>query len=478
MRIGQRVLVQLIIFGVVAIVSGLIMVFGYIRLPARWFGLGQYTVTVELPTAAGLYETGNVTYRGTEVGRVTEVHLTDTGVAAVLSLRSDISIPSDLDAYVRSHSAAGEQYVALLPRNATSRPLENGDVIPLSRSAVPPDVNSLLDATNRGLQAIPRADLKTVIDESYTAVGGLGPEIARIVKGSTQLASDARAHLEAITQLIDQTSPVLAAQADTADEISSWASHLRVVTGELRSQDVSVAGVLERGGPAMGEVQGLMERLQPTLPIVLANLVAIGQVAITYQAAIEQLLVLMPQSTAALQATIISSLNTKQDYKGSFLDFNLNINLPPPCTTGYLPAQQQRPPSFEDYPDRPAGDLYCRVPQDSPFNVRGARNYPCQNVPGKRAPTVSLCESDAEYVPLNDGFNWKGDPNATLSGQDVPQAPAPTGRPPGPDAPIAVAEYDPATGTYLGPDGRVYTQRDLSQNGGGQTWQSMMVPPN
>ena len=116
-------------------------------------------------------------------------------------------------------------------------------------------------------------------------------------------------------------------------------------------------------------------------------------------------------------------MNTKQDYKGQYLSFNLNLNLPPPCTTGFLPAQQQRVPAFEDYPERPAGDLYCRVPQESPFNVRGARNIPCETVPGKRAPTVKLCESDEEYVPLNDGNNWKGDPNATLSGQDIPQLP-------------------------------------------------------
>ena len=86
--------------------------------------------------------------------------------------------------------------------------------------------------------------------------------------------------------------------------------------------------------------------------------------------------------------------NTKQtrrrrdfNLRAHFLDFNLNLNVPPPCTTGYLPPQQQRSPAFEDYPDRPPGDLYCRVPQDSPFNVRGARNIPCVTVPGKRAPT-------------------------------------------------------------------------------------------
>ena len=42
-------------------------------------------------------------------------------------------------------------------------------------------------------------------------------------------------------------------------------------------------------------------------------------------------------------------------------------------------------PTSRTIPDRPAGDVYCRVPQDSPFNVRGARNMPCETVPGKRA---------------------------------------------------------------------------------------------
>ncbi len=124
------------------------------------------------------------------------------------------------------------------------------------------------------------------------------------------------------------------------------------------------------------------------------------------------------------------------------------------------------------------------MPQDSPFNIRGARNYPCLTVPGKRAPTVKMCESNEKYVPLNDGYAWKGDPNATLSGQAVPQRPPGAAPPPGAPAaaknppPIAPAEYDPSTGNYVGPDGRVYNQSNLSQAAPKhQTWQSMLVPP-
>ena len=65
-----------------------------------------------------------------------------------------------------------------------------------------------------------------------------------------------------------------------------------------KTHDQDVAGLLDNGGPAFGEARQLIERLQPTLPIVLANLVSVGQVALTYQANIEQLLVLLPQVTA------------------------------------------------------------------------------------------------------------------------------------------------------------------------------------
>jgi phospholipid/cholesterol/gamma-HCH transport system substrate-binding protein len=254
------------------------------------------------------------------------------------------------------------------------------------------------------------------------------------------------------------------------------------VTTQLQTHDRAVAHVVDNGGGAADAVRQLVDRVKPTLPVVLANLVSVGQVAVTYHDGIEQLLVLFPQVVSAAQAGLVANVNTKQDYKGQYLSFNLNINLPPPCTTGFLPAQQQRSAVFEDAPDRPAGDLYCRVPQDSPFNVRGARNIPCETVLGKRAPTVKMCDSDEAYVPLNDGFNWKGDPNATLSGQAIPQLPpepaVPAAPPPVAVAPIAVAEYDPATGSYVGPDGRRYTQSNLSQGvPADKTWQTMLLPP-
>ena len=477
MILNRQARIQLIIFTVIALTALTVMGLRYMKLPAKLFGVGHYVVDVELPRTGGLYETANVTYRGSKVGRVQAVRLSDSGVIAELSLKSGIDIPSDLKAEVHSQSAIGEQYVELLPRNATSPPLRDGDVIAMSNTSVPTDINGVLDSVRTGLQAIPRGNLKTVIDESYTAVGGLGAELSAIVDGTATLALDARKNLDPLLALIDDVGPVIASQTQTSQAITGWASQVATVTRQLAAQDAAVSGILEDGGPALDDTRQLVERLQPTLPILLANLVSVAEVGLVYRDGIEQLLVLLPQLVAIEQGSFLANVNTKQDYIGAYLSFNLNLNLPPTCTTGYLPAQQTRSAALVDYPERAPGELYCRVPQDSPFNVRGARNLPCETRPGKRAATVKLCESDEEYVPLNDGYNWKGDPNATVTGQDIPHMPPGTPPQTPPPPPMAGLLYDPATGGYVGPDGRRYIQSDLAQDAPTeQTWQSMLLP--
>lgn len=472
-RLTRTVRIQLVILAVVTLVAGGVMTFGFLKVPAL-LGIGRYTVTVDMPAAGGLYPTSVVTYRGTEVGRVRSVDVTPDGVRAVLTMDSAVPIPAPVTAAVHSRSAIGEQFLELTPQDAGSRTLHDGDVIPEAQVAIPPDIAGLLDATNKALAAIPQDNLRTVVDEANTAVAGLGPELGRIIDGSTALAIEADKARDSISALIDQSPSVLDSQVRTSDSIAAWAAHMASITGQLKASDASLVSLLSRGGPALREGQALFDRIAPALPVLLANMSNLGDIALAYRADIEQLLVLFPQGTAVMSAIAAPNAGTKQDYRGIYLDFNLNLNMPPPCNAGFLPVQQQRSPAAVDAPDRPAGELYCRVPQDSPLNVRGVRNIPCETNPGKRAATVEMCESDEQYVPLNDGWNWKGDPNATLSGQDVPQYPRNDSTAAAPQ--ITPTPYDPATGEFLAPDGRQYAQADVADSGE-KTWQSMLVPP-
>lgn len=409
LRLHRKVWIQLAVLAAVTLLACGIMALSFMKLPETLFGIGQYTVTVQIPASGGLYPTSLVTYRGTEIGRVQSVDVTPAGVRAVLALDSDTPVPSAVDASVHSRSAIGEQYVELTLKPGAgefSPPLREGDVIDIGDVRLPADIGPLLDAANRALKAIPPDNLRTVVEESDTAIGGLGPDLSRIVDGSTSLAIDAGKTIDPLTRLIDQSLPVLDSQVRTSDSIAAWAQRMAVLTGQMKAQDAAFRDLLVQSGPGLDEGRQLFDRVAPALPVLLANLTSLGQIAISYRADLEQLLVLVPQGTAAMSAIIAVNAGTPQDLRGAFLDFNLNINsaatvhhrIPARRSTA-LPLRRRRP-------ERPAADLYCRIPQDSDHNVRGIRNIPCETVPGKRAPTVEMCESDEQYVPSTTA--WPG----------------------------------------------------------------------
>ena len=150
-RLPRTVWIQLAILGAVTVIACGVMAFGFVNVPAL-LGIGRYNVTLDLPASGGLYPSSVVTYRGSEIGRVTSIDVTHDGVRAVLKLDSSTKVPSDVSAAVHSRSAVGEQFVELTPQSGTNddtaAPLRDGDVIPVGRTQIPPDIGGLLDATN------------------------------------------------------------------------------------------------------------------------------------------------------------------------------------------------------------------------------------------------------------------------------------------------------------------------------------------
>jgi phospholipid/cholesterol/gamma-HCH transport system substrate-binding protein len=109
----------------------------------------------------------------------------------------------------------------------------------------------------------------------------------------------------------------------------------------------------------------------------------------------------------ALFAAIITAANGEPQDEGAKLDFKVDVD-PPPCTTGFIPPPMIRTPADETLREIPT-DMYCKTAQNDAADVRGARNYPCQEFPGKRAPTVALCRDPKGYVPIVTN-PWRGPP--------------------------------------------------------------------
>lgn len=539
----RLVRVQLVIFTIASIIGLLVMVFTYLQAPTL-LGLGRITVTVELPDTGGLYRFSNVTYRGVEIGKVTAVNVTHTGAKATLSLATSPEVPAALHADVRSISAVGEQYIDLQPRNDAPPYLHDGSVIAMADTTIPQDVGPLLDQTSALIDSIPKEKLGQLLDESFRAFNGAGYDLGSLADSAAKLSADANAVADHSRDLVQDSAPLLDSQADTTDAIRTWAHSVAGLTGQLVTNDPQLRTLLRTGPGAAEEASRLLEQLKPTLPVLLANLSSVGQVLVTYRPDVEQVLVLFPPFLANL-------LSEAGDHNPTGIgqgDFTLSIADPPSCTVGFLPPNQWRSPADTTVIDTPK-NLYCKLPQDSPLAVRGARNYPCMGKPGKRAPTVEICDSDKPYEPLSMREHLLGpyplDPNLLAQGvppddriterdhifgpvegtppqtppapgapqQPPPGAPLPAEPPEGANSPappasapspapipptdtggaapaapsalrsnssrhqpsLAFAQYDPASGTYVTPDGQTYRRSDLATREAATTWQDLIL---
>jgi virulence factor Mce-like protein len=408
--------IQLITFAIASVIGMFVMVIYYVQAPTL-LGIGRITVTLELPGAGGLYRFSNVTYRGVQVGKVTAVVPTRAGAKATLSLDASPKIPADLQAQVRSVSAVGEQYVDLQPWNNAPPYLRDGSVIPVEKTTIPQPVGPMLDQTSALINSIPKNKIGALLDESFRALNGSGYNLGSLLDSSARVAGDANSISDRTRMLTEDTAPLLDSLAQTADSTRLWARSLAGVTEQIANDDNQVRTLLHTGPEAANEASRLLEQVKPTLPVLLANLTTIGQIGVTYHPSLEQLLVLLPPAIAELQAAQPSNNYTGLPIGG----FHFALADPPACTVGFLPPGSWRSPADTTTVDTPDG-LYCKLPQDSPLAVRGARNYPCMGHPGKRAPTVEICNSDKPFEPLAMRQHFAGpyplDPN--LISQGVP----------------------------------------------------------
>jgi virulence factor Mce-like protein len=577
--------IQLAIFAVVGFIGIIAMVLFYVQVPTL-LGLGRMTVTLELPATGGLYRFSNVTYRGVQVGKVTAVALTANSVEATLSLGSS-QIPADFracperpgppdqcGAYVLSVSAVGEQYVDLRPRTGSPPFLHNGSHIVVGDKGIPQAVGTMLDQVNALIKSLPKTKIGQLLDESFQAFNGAGYDLGSLSDSTSRISADANGVVDRTRTLTEDTGPLLDSQAKTADSVRTWARSLAGISDVVATDDSRLRTLLQNGPGAADEASRLLEQIKPTLPVLLANLTTIGQIGVTYHPSLEQLLVLLPPSVAYVQTG--ASFNHPDGWSKG--EFALTIDDPPICNVGFMPQSQWRSPADTSDIDTPDG-LYCKLPQDSPLSVRGARNYPCMGHPGKRAPTVEICNSDKPFMPLAMRQHVLGpsplDPNllaqgippddrvtanqrifGPIEGTPLPPGAVPRGTPPGPrganpppgtlgaaappapssanmstqaadfppiaplDVPaqgelpppplaaqspppgppppapvngaksqahpssfgtkasqpapsVAVAPYDPRTGRYVAPDGKLYQQSNLATSTAPKKWQDL-----
>ncbi|GAA2862143.1 MlaD family protein [Pseudonocardia halophobica] len=447
---------QLTALVIATVVGSLILGIVYLRVPDQ-LGIGNYTVTANFAEAGRLYEGAEVNYRGSSVGRVTAVRLSDTGVEADLRIDSGHDVPTTTRAEVHSLSAVGEQYVDLVPDNLDGPFLASGDTIPVSQTSTPVQIGPVLDQVNALVAKLPADDLNVVVNEAFDAFRGSGGDLQRIIDSGGTLLDAADANYAPTAQLLDDLRPVLGSVDEISPELRSLSADLASVTDQLRESDGDIRGLLTDGRPFAREVNGLLGDVRGTVPTLLANLVTVGGVLDTYEPNLAQALSVYP-ALATNGQTIV--LPNGEDHRAN-VDLDLALNSPPACTQGFVPADQWRDPA--DTSVAPPISAFCRLPADDVSGVRGARNTPCAEAPGTRAGTPMDCRGGGTrpVAPNNPPFAPGTALGSLLGDGSRPRT-------------------DPLGGRAIGPDGTPYYLRAVGEPTAPEeemTWQRLLLRP-
>jgi phospholipid/cholesterol/gamma-HCH transport system substrate-binding protein len=364
--IGRMARNQLIAFTAVTVLG-----IGYVG--ARYAGLADaiapsgYRVSVQLPETGGVYDGSEVTYRGTDVGKVSGLRLTGDGVDADLELNHGSRIPTDTLAVVADRSAVGEPYLDLQPRTSDGPYLHGGSTIARADTRTPLPPETLITSLDRLANSVPPDQLRTTVDELGKAFAGQGPRLHQLIDSGDKLIESAQANLPQTTALLRNARTVLTTQADSGSSIQAFSRNLDRLTATVKSSDGDLRKILQQGPVAADQVDQLLQQNRKAVPLMLANLLTGTQITTAHVSGIRQMLVLIPLEAAAADSVITPDDSIR-------LGLELNTESPPPCTTGYGGTVWRSPADIRLR--TPNTSAHCTASPSSGINVRGAQNVP------------------------------------------------------------------------------------------------------
>ncbi|CAM3453375.1 MCE family protein [Stackebrandtia soli] len=413
-----RLRLQIGIFGLVTLLGVSIVGVRYLG----WFD-SSYVIYVDTEETGGAYEHAAVAYRGVPVGKVGDVTLREDGARLQLLIRDDVRIPVDTAVVVAQRSAVGEQYVDLRPSTEDGPYLDEGAV--LSDVTVPLPIEILLSNLDQLLESVDPEDVAVVIDELGAAFSGNEDALARLVEASSGLVTQANEHLPQTIDLLRDTNTVLSTQLESADAIRTWANELAELTDTIAESDEDLRALVNTAPTATEEITDLIDDVDPSLGVLLGNLITVNGVMVRRLPGLETVLVTYPMTVAG------GFTVTPGDGTAHF-GLVLNFDNPPPCVY----SNSGVPYTCTD------GEL------GDGSAIRG-----WQNAPGPTGPTV-------QPVPL---------PGAADDGD---------GDEPGVPDSGETAAYDPSTGFLVDSNGvpiRLGTNGGQYQLAGDQSWKHLLL---
>lgn len=226
-----------------------------------WFGRDRSVeVTAYFEQTVGLYPQSDVRVLGVKVGEVTNVVPQGSTVRVDMTYEADRRVPADAKAVVVSPSVVSDRYVQLTPVYSGGPVLDDGATIPVSRTAVPVEVDQIFSSLNDLTLALgpdganQNGELSELLGVSADNLRGQGKNLnatLRNLSDAAETLSDGREDMFGTVRNLQEFTTALA-QAD--QQVEAFNDDLAEVSGQLDAEREELAAALRNLSVALEQV--------------------------------------------------------------------------------------------------------------------------------------------------------------------------------------------------------------------------------
>ncbi|WP_433672975.1 MCE family protein [Nocardia sp. CA-136227] len=331
-----------------------------------------YKVTVELVSSGGLLPGNDVTFRGSRVGKVSDVHVAGDGVAAVAEIDDSARIPLGGTVAVGRLSAAGEQYLDFRPDSDTGPYLHDGSLVERARTSVPVQIQSVFSNLGDLVGGMNPDRLTVIVDELDKALAGGPDRLRNMISGLSRAMAGLTDLLPQTRQLIENLEVIAGTTQHAQPDLGTLTKAGSVLFDQFASADQELRKLLQQGPGQLATLNGFISETQDPITNLVTNFVAVTRAAKLRAPAIAAL---FPALRAGSQALGVPA------HDGAY---NTLVDPwpRPSCDYQTIPVV----PTNVQADNRVRLYNYC-VTSDPALQVRGSANAPRPDVPDNGATT-------------------------------------------------------------------------------------------
>jgi phospholipid/cholesterol/gamma-HCH transport system substrate-binding protein len=301
-------------------------------------------VTAYFTEAIGVYPGSTVRVLGVPVGTIDAVQPVGTGVKVTLTVNSGVAVPADAKAVVVAASVVSDRYVQLTPAYTGGPQLTDNAVIPVSRTAVPVEVDQIYTSLNRLTQALgpnglnKHGALSQLVKTGAANLTGNGANLHAMITQFGALSKtlgDNSGNLFATITYLQRFTSML---KSNDGQVRQAEQQLADVTGFLAADRQDLGGALHELSIALGQVQGFIANNRGLIKSNVSKLASITKILVAEKASLTEAVNTVPLAADNV-VNAYDSTNHTLDGRGDLNELSMgpganNLTAITPAGTG------------------------------------------------------------------------------------------------------------------------------------------------